>query len=77
MRLRYGRCMLRLLDGSARLGGCSLGKRCGAFNVRFVALTGRLCCVAVTGPCCACGCFARLECVMLVGVSLENDHQIF
>jgi len=67
--------MLRLLDGSVRLGGCSLGS--GAVIMRSVALTGRVCCVAVTGSCCACGCFARLECVMLVGVSLENDHQIF
>ena len=31
--------MLRLLDGAARLGGCSLGS--GAVMVRFVALTGR------------------------------------
>ena len=46
-----------------------------AVIIRFVALTGRLCCVAVTGPCCAFGYVACLECVMLVGVSLENNRR--
>jgi len=48
----------------------------GAVIVRFVALTGQVRCVAVTGPCCSFGCVASLECVVLVGVSLENNHQI-
>jgi hypothetical protein len=67
--------MLRYMDGSVRLGGYSLGRRCGYSMVRCVDGTGMLRCGY--GSVLFLWVFRHPRMRLLVGVSLENDHQVF